>query len=40
MSRDRFIEILNTKNEDLTEKDKTDLKSFLEELKRASKNKY
>lgn len=40
MSRDRFIEILNTKNENLTEKDKADLKSFLEELKRTSKNKY
>ncbi len=34
MSRDRFIEILNKKTENLTEQDKNDLRIFLEQLKK------
>lgn len=37
MSKERFLEILNTENEKLTEKDKNELQSFLVELKEMTK---
>lgn len=37
MSKERFLEILNTENEKLTEKDKNELHSFLAELKEMAK---